>query len=452
MNRKLLTAALLVGAPVVFLGVACGDDEVYRDQDAGKFDSGPTTEAGPAPDPDGGDGAPPSGCGNAAGSPLRMLLSMNVFSPESSEVAAFNFADKKVDGRFGFPGNLGASSSFGTDPYVVEQKADVVARMNAKRPWEAVSTWNVKGDDQFDGGSPNAQPISVIVPSCTKGYVLRFNRNKIAVIDTNKVADGGPVESYIDLAPLLQPDDKDGLVEVTSAYYVASKNRIYVLLGNYDRKRIATDGYTALCSDTKPSLVAIDATTGALVSLGGTAPGGGIALTGFNPALSAPMAYDAARDRLLVFQGGCNVDMGGGVAGPVVKRVVEEIDLATGQPKTLLTLNDKGFPGTMVLMDSNRAALTFFFPNQAFFWNPSSTVLGAEIPNSMDFAAHDGKGNLVGARRVEIDGGARIDLLSVPYNGADGGTLDAAVVQKLGENPFTINSGYLGGVEVWPRP
>lgn len=450
MNRRWFSVALLFGAPMGALFAGCGDDEVFRDNDAGSFDAGGGFDTGLTPDPDGGDGAAPSGCGNAAGSPQRILISMN--NTMTSELAAFNIADKKLDGRFAYNGRLGQSSSAGTDPYVVEQANDVVARMNAQRPWEPVSTWNVVGDDKQDGGDPNAQPIGVVVPACTKGYVLRFNRNKIAVIDTNVVADGGAAASYLDLAPLLQANDKDGLVDMTSAYYVASKKRIYVLLGNYDRTKIAIDGFTALCADTKASVVAIDAVTGQLVSLGGTAPGGGIALEGYNPAISTPMAYDAARDRLLVFHGGCNTDVGGGVAGPITKRSVEEVNLATMTAKTLLNLNDKGFPGSMVLMDGSRAALTFFFPNQTFFWNPSATTLGPEVPGSFDFASHDGKGNLVGARRITVDGGGAVEILSAPYAGGDGGSIDASAVQKLGDNPFTNNNGFLGGVEVWPRP
>jgi len=446
----MLAAALVLSAPVAgFFASGCGDDEEFRAADAGTFEGGTVLEAGPSPDRDGGDAAPPSKCGNAAGAPQRLLLTMN--NTTTSEVAAFNLADKKVDGRFLFGGRLGQTSSLGSDPYVVEQANDLVARMDAKKPWEPLATWSVVGDDKSDGGDPNAQPIAVVVPDCDKGYVLRFNRNKIAVIDTNKVADAGAAESYIDLSSLLQPGDGDGLVDMTSAYYVASKKRIYVLLGNYDRTTVAPPDYALICKSTKASIVAIDTTTGQLVSLGGTAPGGGIALENYNPVVGTPMAYDAARDRLLVFQGGCNTDAGGGAAGPMTKRAVEEVDLATGQVKTLVHLDDKGFPGSFVFVDGNRAALSFFFPNQAFFWDPSQTTLGAEIPGALDYVAHDGKGNIVGGRRSTVDGGAVVDILSVPFTSADGG-VDAATVQTLGQNPFTTNSGFLGGAEVWPRP
>ena len=450
MNQKMILAALVLSAPLAgFVASGCGDDEELRAEDAGTFEGGTVPEASPLPDRDGGDGAVPSKCGSAAGSPQRLLLTMN--NATTSEVAAFNLADKKVDGRFMFSGGLGQTSSLGSDPYVVEQANDLVARMDPKKPWEPVATWSVVGNDKADGGSPNAQPIAVVVPDCDRGYVLRFNRNKIAVIDTNQVADGGAAESYVDLSSLLQPADTDGLVDMTAAYYVASKKRIYVLLGNYDRTMVAAPDYSLICKNTKASIVAIDTTTGQLVSLGGTAPGGGIALQNYNPVVGTPMAYDAARDRLLVVQGGCNTDAGGGAAGPLTKRAVEEVDLATGQVKTLVQLDDKGFPGSFVFVDGNRAALAFFYPNQAFFWNPSQTTLGAEIPGALDFVAHDGKGNIVGGRRSPVDGGAVVDILSVPFSSGDAG-VDAATVQALGQNPFTLNSGYLGGAEVWPRP
>jgi hypothetical protein len=438
-------------AALCFTAAGCGDDEVFRDDDAGGFDSGPAVETGPIPTQDGGDSAAPSKCGDSTGAPQRLLLSMN--NTATSELAAFNLATKAVDGRFTYKGFLGTTSSLGSDPYVVEQANDVVARMNAQKPWEPLSTWNVVGTDLKDGGDPNAQPIGVVVPTCAKGFVLRFNRNQIAVIDSNQVGDGGAPESFLDLAPLLQADDSDGLVEATAAVYVPNKNRVYVLLGNYDRKTVVAPFYSLICKNTKASIIAIDATTGQLVSLGGTAPGGGIALLGYNPVVSAPLAYDAARERLLVFQGGCSADMGAAPPGPIQKRSVEEVDLATGQPKTLLTLDDKGLPGSMVIMDGSRAALTFFFPNETYFWNPSATTLGPQVPGSFDFATHDGKGNLVGARRVALDAGAgRIEILSAPYAGGDGGSIDAAAVQKIGDNPFTDNNGFLGGAEMWPRP
>jgi hypothetical protein len=447
MSRKWFAVALV--APLGALWAAgCGDDETLLAPDAGYFDGGPTLEAGPNPTTDGGDAAVTPGCAaNAVGAPARLLLSMN--NTSTSELVAFNVTDHTVDGRFTYPSRYGLSSSRGSDPYLLEQTSDIVAKLDAKRPWEVVSSWSVAGNDAVDGGMPNANPATVVVPDCTKGYVLRFNRNKIAVIDTTKAVEAGAPESFLDLAPLLQPNDKDGFVEMTSALYVPSKKRIYVLLGNIDLTKVATDGYTALCANTTPSIVAIDATTGQLVSLGGTAPGGGIALGGYNPPLGTPLWYDAARERLLVLSAGCNTDTGGGVAGAVTKRRIEEVDLATGQVKTLLSLDAQGFPAGMIFVDQTRAAVQFY--GQAFLWNPSSTTLGPEIPGGLDFGAYDGKGSLFGARGT-FDGGVStgVEIVSVPLG--DGGAMDASAITRIGANPFTNNGGFMSGAELWPRP
>jgi hypothetical protein len=454
MNRKMIQVALLVSAPMAALSTlaaGCGDDELFRESDASTFEAGAVPEAGPTTTtPDGGDAsALPSTCGDSTGAPQRLLLTVN--NGATSELAAFNIGDRKVDGRFAYPGFLGTTSALGSFPFVVEQANDTIAQMNAQRPWEPLSTWNVAGDDKADGGAASAQPVGIVVPTCTKGYVLRFNRNKLAVLDTTKAADGGAPESYVDLSSLLQPEDTDGMIDMTSAVYVPSKKRIYVVVGSYDRTTVAAPDYALICKNTTASIVAIDETTGQLVSLGGSAPGGGIALEGYNPVVGTPLVYDAARDRLLVVQGGCNLDAGGGAAGALTKRGVEEVDLATGKARTILALNDKGFPGSFVFMDGNRAALTFFFPNQAFFWNPTEPALGPEIPGSLDYASHDGKGNVIGGLRTTVDGGPGVVVVSVPFAG-DGGAVDASSMQRLGDNPFSTTGGYLGGAEVWPRP
>ncbi len=448
MKRKSLAVALCLSAPMAGLWVAgCGDDEVFRETDASTSDGGAATETGPITEAGSPDTSTSTGCGNATGSPQRLLLSIN--NNTTSELAAFNVADKKVDGRYTYPGFIGLTSSLNTDPYLMEQATDVIARLDAKKPWEVVSSWSVAGDDKTDGGAAYADPTAVVVPDCTKGYVLRYNRNKIAVIDTNKVGDASAADSYIDLASLVQPSDTDGLVDMTSAVYVASKKRLYVLLGNNDRTKVTPLG-VAFCSDSKPSIIAIDTTTSQLVALGGTAPGGGIALEGYGTAFGSSLVYDAARDRLVVLSTGCNTDAGGGAAGPLVRRRVEEVDLATKAVKTLLPLETEGYPAGMVFIDGTRAVISFF--GQSFLWNPTQTTLGPEIPGGFDFATHDGKGNVVGARATYLlDGGAGpIEVVSVPYG--DGGGVDASSVVKLGENPFTNNGGFMSGAEMWPRP
>jgi hypothetical protein len=447
MKRQWLLCGLFVPMGVVW-AAGCGDDLASSDKDAGSEASAPVPDAGPPPAiVDGAaEAATGLGCGDVTGAPPRLLLSMS--GATTSELVAFNLVTHAVDGRLTYQG-FGTTSSTGSDPYLLAQQADVVMRLDAREPWKAVSTWSTAGSDRRDGGAAYSDPATVIVPSCGKGYVLRFTRNGIAVIDTTKAADAAPPESFIDLSGLLQAKDPDGLVEMTSAVYVPDQGRMYVLLANYDSTKIAPDGYTALCADTAPTIVGIDVITHQIVSLGGTGPGGSIALGGYNPALGSPLWYDAPGKRLLVLSAGCNLEDADGGAGAVSRRRVEEVDLATGQVKTLLLLDTRGFPASFVYVDATRAALSFY-GDGAFFWNPAAATLGAPIPGGLDFLASDGNGNVVGPRATYLaDGGTAIEVVSVPFS--DAGAIDAAAVTKLGENPFTDNRGFLSGAETWPR-
>ena len=78
-----------------------------------------------------------------------------------------NLGTKGVDGRLAFDGGYGVTSSLGTDPYLLGGETDIVTRLDAREPWKAVASWNVRGDDTA-GGMPNANPVGVIPISCSK--------------------------------------------------------------------------------------------------------------------------------------------------------------------------------------------------------------------------------------------------------------------------------------------
>lgn len=429
----------LLGLPAgaVFLAAGCGDDEVFGSPDASTFEGGPGSDS-QAPSPDGSAEAGAS-CGDSTGAPPRALLSIN--NATTSELVAFNLATKQVDGRVTYPGFIGLTSSLGTDPYLLQQATDVVARLDAKEPWKVVSSWSVADD----AGASYADPTAMVVPTCEKGYVVRFKRNTISVLDTSKNVDGGAPTKTIDLSALLQQGDADGLVDMIAGVYVPQKKRLFVLLGNIDLRRVAADGYSALCAPTKPTIIAIDPSTDQVVSLGGTGTGGGIELEGYNPPLGTSFWYDAPRDRFVVLSAGCNTDLGDGGAGAIQRRRVEEVDLGSRAVKTLLSLDDQDFPLGLAYVDATKAAIGFY--GQSFFWNPSETKLGGAIPGTLDYFAGDGKGALIGTRATFFgDGGAGpLEVWRVPFD-------DAGAPEKLGQNPFTDNTGFVSGVEVWPRP
>jgi hypothetical protein len=440
MKKSWLGLALGLPLGAAFLAVGCGDDEVFRDGDASTPDGGASTDDASSATPDGSVRDAGSSCGDSTGAPPRALLSIN--NTSTSELVAFNLDTKKVDGRLTYPGFIGLTSSLGTDPYLLQQSADVVARLDPREPWKVVSSWSVADD----AGPGYADPTAMVVPTCGKGYVVRFKRNTISVLDTSKNVDAGAPSKTIDLGALLQPGDTDGLVDMVSAIYVPERKRVFVLLGNIDLRKVAPDGYSIVCKSISPTIIAIDTETDQVVSLGGAGPGGGIALGGYNPPLGTSFAYDAARQKLIVLSAGCNADLGDGGAGNIQRRRVEEVDLGTRAVTTLLSLDDQDFPLGLTYVDATRAAIGFY--GQSFFWNPQETKLGAPIRGTLDYFAHDGKGNLVGTRATTFaDGGAGpLEVWRIPFG--DGGTAG----EKLGENPFTDNSGFVSGVEVWPRP
>lgn len=448
MNRPWIVAAIAAPAGVLLAMGCTGDDEIFApEKDAGSYDAAGGADGSSGNPPDGGDAAPPNACGDTAGAPPRLLLTMN--NTKTSELVAFDVAAKSVEGRFTYDGALGTTWSQDSAPWVLAQSADRVYRMDPKKPWIPLSSWTVAGDDRPDGGDAYSDAVAAVAPSCEKAYVLRFTRNKILVLDATQIADAGAPKGAIDLRPLLQADDEDGLVDATSAVWVPSKKLVYVLLGNVDKKKITPQG-VAFCAPTKPAIVAIDPAKDEIVSLGGTGPGGGILLEGYNPPLGTPLVYDAALDRLVVLEAGCNVDAGGGTPGAMTRRRVEEVQLATKQVRTLLSLDDQGFPSSFVYVDANRAAISFF--GQTFFWNPQETKLGAEIPSAPDLLVYDGKGRILGPRATFVDGGpGPVEIVSVPLGDGDGGA-DAGAPATLGSGPFTDPNGFVGGAELWPKP
>jgi hypothetical protein len=232
---------------------------------------------------------------------------------------------------------------------------------------------------------------------------------------------------------------------MTSAVFVPSQNRMYVLLGNVDLTKVDPAGWYTLCGPSKSTIVAIDTTTDMLVSLSGTGPGGGIELDGYNPPINAnALVYDAARHRLVVMHAGCNAN-NDGEPGEMRQRIVESVDLATGKVTTLLDLNDHSFPSTLVYADAGRAAIGF--GGQAFFWNPQESKLGNEIPGGLGVFAFDGKDALVGAR-IPYDeewNPGPVEIVRVPLSNS----ATAESVEVLGD-PISNDSVWLSSAEIWP--
>ena len=427
----------IAGLGLVFSGsfAACtGEDTVFA-IDAGSdasFDVSRPDVAVPEPTKDSGIDAPLD-----ATLPDDPHALVTINGRTSSELVAVNLRTRTVDGKLAFPGFIGATYADGDDLWLLEQAVDVVAKMDRMEPWKIRGTYDVALGDRKDGGDPYSDPVAVVASAGTKAYVLRYTRNAIAVISPATEADGSAAIKSIDLSSLAFASDTDGLVEMTSAVYVAAKKRLYVTLANVDKNTILPPNFEIPCPVAGPTstIVAIDTDTDALVSLGGTGPGGSIVLSGYNVGFGARSFYEAAEDSLLVLTAGC------GPFGAIQKRGVDEVLLATGQVRTLLDLNANCFPGgferfgTRYLIDLD---------GKVFPWDSSKSTTDLPIPNAPSPFAFDGKDSLVGVRkRPGPDGGpGSLEIVRVPLAG-DGG------VETLTVNPFTNNDGFVGSVEVW---
>jgi len=372
--------------------------------------------------------------------PSRLLLSYN--GSASSELVAFGLQSHAVDGRLTYADPLGTAYVGATAPWLLEQSTDVVARLDAQEPWVVDSSWSVAMNDFTDAGYAQSysDPQAVLVGAGTKAYVLRYNRNLVGVLDTSSAVDGGVPIGSVDLSGEVQAAG-DGYVQPVAGVYVATQQRLYVLLANIDRLDVTADGFTLLCANTTPTVIAIDTTNDTLVDLNGPAAGHGWPLLG-----PGALAYDPAtgtNGRVLVLDAGCNVTDSDGGVGALVKREVESLDLATGTAQELLDLTSQAFPGGLTYVDAHHA---FVQLDTAYAWDPATTRLGAAIPNAPDAFVYDGAGNLLGLTAAfDADGGpAGYDVVSV--------TVAAGTVTKLGSNPFTLTGGFLGGVTLWPAP
>jgi hypothetical protein len=442
-----LVALIAATEGAALMAVSCtGDDTTYSATDGG-HDA--TTSDVQVPDEDSGS-VPTVDAGLSR--PPWLLLTLNYAA--ESEMVAYSVPAKAVDSRLTYDGQLGTTYVDDSRLWLLEQQKDVVVKLDPKAPWKGGPSWNVRLDDRVDGGKTNADPIAVVAGPAGKAYVLRFNRNRIAVVDTNvTTADAAAPTKVIDFTSLLGPGDRDGNVDVVGAVYFAARQRLYVLLGNMDLKNVALDGYTFLCGATKPLLVAVDTNTDTVVpALDGGAPASPIALDGYNPVFNG-MLYDAPRDRMLVFHAGCNLpgapDAG---PGPVDRRRIEAVNLNTGAVSTVVDLNALGYPAARAKIDDGHFVLGFFGvnfgPSQTFYWDVTSSTLGAEIKGAPDMYSYDGKGALIGTRTDYLaDGGFAASVVSLKLDAGDAGAT------TLGPVPYSKPSDFSpGAVDYWSPP
>jgi hypothetical protein len=356
---------------------------------------------------------------------------------------AFDLTGRAIDGTFTYP-DFGANVSTSAAPWVLEQKDDLVLRMDPKAPWKPLSSWHITEPKPGanDAGYGYTDPMSIVEVG-SKAYVALYTRDYIAVLDTSQVQDGGAPTKSIDLSSLASDADIDGNLEAIALAYDKTAGRVWVVLGNSNNGAIPPSGaYTPCSPGFHPKVVAIDTTTDALV------PGVSYTLSGYGAYPSSGIAYDAKNSRLLITTSGCNdvSDAGdGGVnVGPTVEAAVESVSLTDGTDKVLLT-PAPSYTSGLIYIDEHHAFLQSSSGTNA--WDPTSTTIGALVAGAPDTAVYDGQGHLVGPSTTSLaDGGSSYSIVSVDT--ADGG------VTTLAASPFALTPASYGweSIDIWPKP
>jgi len=437
MKKQMSAFACAIGCGL--FAVACTGDDITLGPDAGPPKSDATVDQSNTND---------AGTDGTVGP--RVLMT---YTATAGELVAFDTQTDLVDGRFAPPPYASVMQS-GTDRFLLESNEDLVFLLDPVSQWNPTSSWNVALDDGFDGGLSYADPVQVVEVAPNKAYVLRYNRDKIAIFDPTQTSDGGvPTTNPVDLSSLQQANDPDGTVEMSGAVFDPTNKYLYVALANINLFLVdAVDGAYLPCANTVSTLVAIDTTTDTLVNLGGTGPGGSIALNGYSPQFGSVggLIFDAVGNRVLVLSTGCNATESDGGVGPQTGRLVEAVDLSTNTTQTLLPANDQDFPNELVYIDGAHALIQFGYVPYAttYTWIPTQTTLGPPLAVTPDVFALDPLGSrILGAQStVATDGGTGpINVIAVPINSIDGGG-----VQVFGQNPFLEPGGYLGSVVYVP--
>jgi hypothetical protein len=368
----------------------------------------------------------------ADGSPPYLLLSYGASSAAQSELAVFSVPQGETVAVL--PGIQQARNTIGAaSPWAFDPQRELVLKMSAVQPWIVESSWSISADGR-DGG-PYAGPdwISVAETGSGKAYVTRYSSNRMYVLDLGAVSDGGAPSTTIDLSSFLQAGDTDGLVDVAAAFYVASYDRVFVVLGNVDRNDVDPSGLPRCKTGLFSAIGMVQGATATVIP-------NPHQLFGMNP---QTLVYDSTDFALVVSSAGCSVIEDGGIAP--VGREISQMFLGNLLVTTLVDATSLGFPGSLVWIDGSDGFAEF--GGVTYGWNPG-VALGAVVPNAPDVFVWDGNGSLVGPRTTRAsDGGVTgTDVLRV--NPASG------VTTVIGSNPISQPdpAGSWRGVDMWPHP
>jgi hypothetical protein len=405
----ILGCALAVSALGV---VGCGDDTSggpASQSDAGPdggatrgLDASLPSEAG-ADSTTGADGE--AGTGNAsdagdaavASTPAYALFVGTDFT--NAELSVVSLNPDSVAGRLPIPDQDSVPYASGGFGFVLEHTVGQVIVLNHAQPWMAEASIDV--NDSPEAGPSASNPRTVLVTTGTKAYVARYASNVVKIVDVA----AGTVTGSVDLSSFVAPDDPDSLIDVQDGAYDPATGLAYFLLERINQQDFGTPpDYVAACLASHGQIVAIDATTDAIVDLNGPANGQAIDLLGDDPASLIP---DFASGRLIVTDSGCYQPLDGGAdAGPAprVGRGIESVVVGTATATWLYQTSAIDRLNGIVWIDGSHA-----FVNQGsdwFSWNPTQAALGEVVPNFPEAPFYDGVGRIIGLSTQDPDAGS----------------------------------------------
>jgi hypothetical protein len=421
----------------------CGGDDAFTNGDSSVDAS--TSDAAfldaRAPSLDGSSDASSDGStgtadgGADAAVPTHVLVSSGNDMLNTSNLASFNLTTGALEGTSPYAGGFGVTYNSGSAPFLLEQEASVVARLDTTSPWKIDASWNVLGTDLPDSGSANANPYAVVVSAGTKAYVLRYNRNVIDIIDPSQTVDGGAPTGTIDISAQVQASDPDGVVEMDNGFYDPSTKRLWVVLQN------TNEVPPFACTAAKATVIAIDTTTDTLVTnLGGTGPNGAYAFTLADP---DSVVFDSANNRIIAAMFGCSAADGG---AEVDGSGVEAISLADGTSSVLFAASalGGGRGAAIALVGGTQAVVGVDDPatyaTTGYLVDLTAKSVKSTLAVLPQAFISDGAGHLYGSSYA-ADGGTNQDVIEVDVS--DGST------RVVASSAVTDPDGYVNSVTLW---
>ena len=355
--------------------------------------------------------------GADGGGVVRRLLVAGTDYQTKTEVATLDLGTSRVTGSVSFDDGDAVPDASNGHAFVLERSNDRVHLLSSEG--EIDKTIDV-----------TAAPTGAAVDPENKAYVLLYNTSRIAVVDL----DAGVLARGVNLGAFAEPQDSDGAVDMDDAVIVPGTERMYLVLGRFDRTTIAAPSFQLACQSWPALLVGVDTATDSTVDLNGTAEGHAIELSLVSP---TGMHFDEVNNRLLILNSGCFTAGEGGSRR--VRHGIEAVDLATGTASVVLEPADESFLNRLIVLGAGEAALNSFddLGDELWHrWSVGSPALGPELSGVPAAPSFDGRAALIGVAFTTNDGSTTASVVSYTLDGTT-----TALADSPWTGSFSASSG-----------